>query len=208
VYTVDVARGGGTYNQLAFSPTGKAAIAHFGLDSDPQPALWLDYETDQGWQSLQLFAGEIGEQIGFGISPQGLWSLAYFDSGTKLLVYRQSADGVTWSPAENIDSDGLTGLYPSLAFDDQGNPAVAYYRCSDGGPKGDTCDPAQDGLFLARRRAGAWKTQSVRADSGSYEGMYTALAFVGGKAAIAFQSAYFDPVERTSKVGLHVAMEQ
>ena len=204
LYTVDVARGGGTYNRLAFYPTGKAAVAHYSLDY--QPAIWLDWETAQGWSSQKLFTGKIREQIGFAISAQGLYALAYFDDANKLLMYRESTDGATWTAADYVDRDGVTGYYPSLAFDDQGNPAIAYYRCGDYGVT-DGCDPAKDGLTLAIRRQGAWDTRKVVGDSSIYDGLYAALAFVGGKAVIAYQSSYFDPVAATSKVSLHIAKE-
>ena len=204
VYTVDVARGGGTYNRLAFSPAGKAAVAHYSLDY--QPAVWLDYETAQGWSSQKLFTGKIHEQLGFGISAQGLYALAYFDDAKQLLMYRESPDGATWTAAENVDRDGVTGYYASLAFDDQGNPAIAYYRCGDYGV-GDGCDASKDGLYLAVRRQGTWETRKVLGESGIYDGLYTALAFIGGKAVIAYQSNYYDPVAATSKVSLHIAKE-
>jgi hypothetical protein len=204
VYTVDVARGGGTYNRLAFSPTGKAAVAHYSLDY--QPAVWLDYETTQGWSSQKLFTGKIREQLGFAISAQGLYALVYFDDSKKLLMYRESTDGATWTAADYVDRDGLTGYYPSLAFDDLGNPAVSYYRCGDYGAN-DSCDANKDGLYLAIRRNGVWQTRKVLGDSGVNDGLHTALAFVGGKAVIAYQSNYFDPVAQTSKVSFHIAKE-
>jgi hypothetical protein len=204
VYTVDVSRGGGTYNRLAFSPTGKGAVAHYSLDY--QPSVWLDYEDAQGWQSQKLFTGPIREPVAFGIGATGLYAVAYFDSTSKLLMYRDSSDGATWTAAENIDRDGLTGYYPSLAFDEQGNPAVAYYRCGDYNGR-DDCDPAKDGLYLARRRAGVWDVRKVANDTAIYDGLYTALAFVNGKAVIAYQSVYADPIAGTSKVALHVAKE-
>jgi len=37
--------------------------------------------------------------------------------------------------------------------------------------------------------------------------VYPALAFVSGKAVIAYQASYYDPVARTSKVSLHIAKE-
>jgi hypothetical protein len=205
VYTVDVARGGGTYLRLAFSPTGKAAVAHYSLDY--RPAVWLDYQNAQGaWQSQKLFTGEIREQLGFAISAQGLYALAYFDSANQLLMYRESTDGATWLAADNIDRDGLTGYYPSLAFDDQGNPAVAYYRCNDYGA-GTSCDANKDGLYLSRRIAGIWQAVKVAGAAGVYDGLYTALAFVNGKAVIAYQSLYSDPVAQASKYTLHIAKE-
>jgi len=145
--------------------------------------------------------------LGFGISTQGLYALVYFDATNKLLMYRESNDGgATWTPADYIDRDGLTGYYPSLAFDDQGNPAVAYYRCNEYGA-GDSCNADKDGLYLARHRAGAWETRKVLGESGVLDGRYTALAFVNGKAVIAYQSSYFDTVAAASKTALHIAQE-
>lgn len=205
VYTVDVARGGGTYNRLAFSPTGKAAVAHYSLDY--MPAVWLDYETAQGWQSQKLFTGKILEGIGFGIGAQGLYALVYFDATSKVMMYRESSDGgVTWTPADSIDRDGLTGYYPSLAFDEQGNPAVAYYRCNNLGAV-DGCDGDKDGLYLARRRGTAWEAHKVLGEPGILDGTYPALAFVNGKAVIAYQSTYLDTAAKTSKTALQIAKE-
>jgi hypothetical protein len=204
VYTVDVARGGGTFNRLAFSPAGKAAVVHYSLDRNP--AIWLDLETTQGWTSQKLFTGEIRDAIGFAISAQGLYGLAYFDLGRKLLVYRESTDGETWTAAKDVDRDGMTGYFPSLAFDEQGEPAIAYYRCGDYAA-GDKCDANKDGLYLARRRQGTWESRKVLGEDGIHDGLHTALAFAGGKAVIAYQSSYFDPVANTSKVSLYVAQE-
>jgi hypothetical protein len=204
VFTTDVARGGGSYIRLGFSPAGKAAIVHY---NEHLPAIWLDHETDAGWESKQLFVGAIREQIGFAVSSSGLHALAYFDEPRQLLAYRESSDGSTWTAAQDVDSDGVTGYYPSLAFDDDGNPAIAYYRCGDYGVA-DGCDMNKDGLYLARRRAGTWDIQKIRGETGIRDGMYTALAFAGGKPVIAFQSSYYDSVAGGSKSILRVAQEQ
>ena len=172
VYTVDVARGGGTYARLV---------------------------------SQKLFTGAIGEQLGFAISANGLHALAYFDIARSLLAYKESPDGDTFTAAEDVDRNGVTGNYPSLAFDPDGNPAIAYYRCGDYGVTG--CQSTMDGLYLARRRSGIWTTTKVFGNEGTFEGMYTALAFVGGKAVIAFQSLHEDPIAMTSKVSLQIAKE-
>jgi hypothetical protein len=203
IYTVDVARGGGTYNRLAFSPAGKAAVVHYSLDRNP--AVWLDLETAQGWTSQKLFTGKIRESLGFGISAQGLFAVAYFEEGLRQLSYRESTDGATWTIAELVDRNGVTGYFPSLAFDDQGNPAIAYYRCAD---SGDSCEASKDGLYLARRRqGGGWQIRKVWGDASLLDGLYPALAFVGGKAVIAYQASYFDPIAKASKVSLHIAQE-
>jgi hypothetical protein len=203
LYTVDVARGGGTYNRLAFSPAGMAAVVHY---VEAKPTIWLDWQTATGWKSQKLFANKIGEQLGFGISSQGLYALAYFDLNRQTLAYRESADGTTWTVAEDVDRDGITGNFPSLAFDGQGNPAIAYYRCNDYGATGG-CDTEKDGLYLARRLNGVWVSRKISGESGITDGLYTALAFADGKAVIAFQTSYFDPVAKASKVGLSVAKE-
>jgi hypothetical protein len=203
IFTADVARGGGSYIRLGFSPAGKAAIVHY---NQHLPAIWLDHETDAGWESKQLFVGTIREQIGFAVSHQGLHALAYFDETRQLLAYRESSDGSSWTAVQDVDRDGVTGYYPSLAFDDSGNPAIAYYRCNDYGV-GDGCDMNKDGLFLARRSAGTWNIQRVSGESGVSDGTYTALAFVGGKAVIAFQTSYYDIAAGTSKAILRVAKE-
>ena len=203
IFTADVARGGGSYIRLGFSPAGNAAIVHYNMS---QPAIWLDHQTAQGWESKQLFVGNIREQIGFAVSSQGLHALAYFDDARQLLAYSESGDGSTWTAAEDVDRDGVTGYYPSLAFDDDGNPAIAYYRCGDYGV-GEGCDMDKDGLYLARRRAGTWDIQKIRGESGIRDGQYTALAFAGGKAVIAFQSSYYDLVAGASQAILRIAKE-
>jgi hypothetical protein len=204
IFTADVARGGGSYIRLGFSPAGKAAIVHY---NEHLPAVWLDHETDVGWESKQLFVGAIREQIGFAVSSSGLHALAYFDEARQLLAYLESSDGSTWTAVQDVDSDGVTGYYPSLAFDADGNPAIAYYRCGDYGA-GDGCDTNNDGLYLARRRAGTWDIQKVTGKNGIRDGLYTALAFAGGKAVIAFQSSYYDSVTGGSQASLRVAKEQ
>jgi hypothetical protein len=204
VYTVDVARGGGTYNRLAFTPAGKAAVVHY--IAAPQPAIWLDREGAAGWESQKLFTGPIREGLGFGVNSQGLHALAYYDDTLKQLAYRESADGSTWTAAEDVDQNGVTGYYPTLAFDDQGKPAIAYYRCGDSGA-GAGCDAAKDGLYLARRLDSSWDIRKVVGAPENLEGLYPALAFVDGKAVIAFQSTYYDPQAQTSKVSLRIAKE-
>lgn len=202
--TVDVARGGGTYLRLAFTPAGKAAVAHYNAD---KPSIWINRESDAGWQSQKVADGEIGEQLGFAVSRQGLFGLAFYDDGSSRLRFMESSDGATWSPPSNVDLDGSTGFYPSLAFDDAGEPAIAYYRCNSRGPSEPSCDASQDGLYLARRKGGTWQVQAVRTQSGLFEGLYPALAFVNGKAAIAYQERSFDPVSKQNTVTWWVAEE-
>jgi hypothetical protein len=162
------------------------------------------------WVAQAISAGQMGGlagqgELGFAISPKGLYAAAYYDAQNNLLMYTDSMDGAKWSPATSLDTIGYTGLYPSLAFDDNGDPAVAYYRCNTIGPMSTACDATTDGLYLARRVAGMWSRSVVTANPMLTDGMYPALAFVKGKAVIAYQQSSFDAVAKTSTVSWWVA---
>jgi hypothetical protein len=215
VLTIDVSRGGGEYNRVAITPAGLPAVLHFSTGSMPgvyvNQATTLgslaDQAADGGWSSEQIFSGQVGPQLGFGINAQGLFGAAYFDSDASELFYVESSDGSTWSTPQPVDTTGLTGQYPSLAFDPNGEPAIAYYRCS--GNHADTqCDATQDGLYLARRASGAWKAVVVHADPNVLDGLYPALAFAGGKAVIAFQITSYDAISATNSATWWVAEGQ
>jgi hypothetical protein len=217
VLTIDVARGGGTSNRIGFTPKGLPAVAQYSTGA--MPGVVVDralvggaisaQAADGGWTWSQPFNGQVGPQLGFAIDAQGLMAVAYFDSdpSTSRLFYVESSDGATWSSPVPVDTNGLTGQYPSLAFDPSGNPAVAYYRCSDN-VSVPQCDPAKDGLYLARRVGGSWNVETVHADPSVTDGLYPALAFVDGHVAIAFQITSSDPVSSTSSASWWIAEEQ
>jgi hypothetical protein len=215
VLTVDVSRGGGEYNRLAFTPKGLPVVAQYSTGG--MPGVVLDeglvggttgaQAADGGWTSSEPFNGQVGPQLGFAINAQGLMAVAYFDATTNRLFYIESTDGTTWSAPASVDNDGLTGQYPALAFDSSGNPAIAYYRCTDN-ISVTQCDPSQDGLYLARRTSGTWNVETVHDDPSVSDGLYPALAFVEGKAAIAFQITSFDAVSGTSSATWWIAEEQ
>ncbi len=215
ILTIDVSRGGGNFNRLALSPSGLPAVLEYSTGASPGVYVDRDVvkgglaaqEAAGGWSSTQVFAGQVGPQLGFAISAQGLFAAAYYDAGTSRLFYVESSDGSTWSSPTAVDDNGLTGQYPSLAFDSSGDPAIAYYRCarSTGATQ---CDPTQDGLQLARRKAGVWSAASVHGDASVTDGLYPALAFARDKAIIAFQVKSYDAVSRASSVSWWVAEEQ
>jgi len=215
VLTIDVSRGGGWYNRVAMTPAGLAAVLHFSTGA--MPGVYLnraatlgnlgDQEADGGWSSELIFSGQVGPQLGFGINAQGVFGVAYFDATSLLLAYVESPDGSTWTEPLTVDAYGLTGQYPSLAFDSNGEPAIAYYRCS-ASHANTQCDEMADGLYLARRTGGAWKTVAVHSDPNTYDGLYPALAFVGDKAVVAFQVISYDAVSAISSSTWWVAEEQ
>ncbi len=215
VLTIDVSRGGGTYNRIAFSPAGLPSVVQFDktgqapgvyIDSQVTAGAFSAQEASGAWVSQLISAGQVGVQLGFAISPQGLYAVAYYDEGTGRLLYTESKDGTTWSAPTSVDLNGTTGQYPSLAFDASGNPAIAYYRCSQV-IESTTCDPSTDGLYLARRTGTAWVPAVISAKPDLTDGLYPALAFVGGKAVIAFQESSYDAISKTTSVSWWVAEE-
>jgi hypothetical protein len=223
VLTIDVSRGGGDYNRVAFTPAGLPAVLQWNTNNtgNPSPGVYINRQTKPGafsaqaaagvWTAQAIYSGQMGMnagqgELGFAISPIGLYAVAYYDAQSNLLTYTDSMDGTKWStPTSNIDTIGYTGLYPSLAFDENNDPAIAYYRCNGIGPMSNSCNAATDGLYLARRVGGLWSRSVVTANPNLTDGMYPALAFVKGKAVIAYQQSSYDAVAKTSTVSWWVA---
>ena len=209
ILTVDVSRGGGTYGRLAFTPAGDPAIAHYNGERDlATDGIWVNHAAAGVWTATRASAAKIGEMLGFAISAAGTWGIAYFDDAGIRLSYIESTNGADWSAPVDVDTDGITGQFPSLAFDADGQPAIAYYRCNDYDPVKRSCDRDKDALLLARRSAGAWQIDKVSAQPGVFDGYYPSLGFVAGKAVVAYQVRTFDPGSNTNGFELHVAREQ
>lgn len=209
ILTVDVARGGGSYNHLGFR-SGLPVIAHYNGERNlATDGVWVDRDSGGGkWTSTRISEARVGEVIGFAVSAAGVVAVAYHDADDLSLKYLESHNGSDWSRPEVVDNDGVTGQFPALAFGPDQQPAIAYYRCRDYDPGKKSCDSARDGLMLARRGAGGWSSEKVVARAGVTEGMYPALAFSRGKAVIAYQSLTFDPGSNSTTVALEAAREQ
>ena len=214
ITTVDVARGGGTYARLAFLPSGDPAILHYNGERDlAVDGLWLDFVVGGAWKAQRIADVRAGEQLGFAIRPakgesDQLFAVAFFDEAGGKLVYLESVNGADWRAPADVDTDGITGQFPSLAFGPDGEPAIAYYRCRDYDPKDRNCDRDKDGLFVARRANGVWRVETVVAEAGVFDGGYSSIGFVAGKAVIAYQTRSYDPSAMKSTFELHVARER
>jgi hypothetical protein len=208
--TVDVAFGGGEYNKLVYDPAGRAVVAHYNsAGGATESGIWVEHESSATlWSYTKVSPAVAGEQLGFAVSPAGVYGLAYYDRDRQRLSYLESSDGMTWQAPVDIDVDGNTGMYPSLAFAPDGEPAVSYYRCNEYNPNSSNCDPNHDGLHYARRSGGNWATQVVQATGEVTDGLYTSLVFSAGKAVIAFGTQTFDPGTGTTQSQLVVAREQ
>ena len=215
VLTVDVSRGGGQYNHIGFTPAGLPAVLQYN-EKGQSPGVYLNMQTKSGgfsaqeatgvWVANQISTGQIGQGLGFAISTKGLMAAAYYDQSSSRLVYKDSMDGMKWSVAAAIDTNGYFGFAsPAIAFDSNGDPAVAYYRCNSQGPSVTSCDPSTDALLLARRSGTTWTRTIVSANANINDGMFPALAFVDGKAAIAYQTSSYDAIAKATTVGWSVA---
>jgi hypothetical protein len=160
------------------------------------------------WVADQLYVGQLSDQgqLGFAISKSGIYAAAFNEMQSGLLMYTESMDGTTWSTPVTVDVNGTTGQYPSLAFDADGNAAIAYYRCSSV-EMATSCDAATDGLYLARRAGTTWSITAVSANPDINDGLFPALAFVNGKAVIAFQETGYDPISKQSTITWWAAEE-
>ena len=206
--TLDVAHGGGNYLRIGATGDGRLSVAHYnGQGAKADNGIWVHRDTPAGWVRQLITPTRIGEQLGFDVATSGLHGVAFYDVDQKRLAYLESADADVWTDPEYVDTDGDTGRYPSLAFDGNGEPAIAYYRCNDYSPKTTNCDQNKDGLYLARRVQGAWVKQKIAADGVSADGMYPAITFVGGKVLIAFQKKTLDPSSNVTKSELYLAQE-
>jgi uncharacterized heparinase superfamily protein len=104
----------------------------------------------------------------------GRLHLVYYERDQRTLKYSvRGADG-RWSMVQTVDDDAGAGLYPSLALDGRGTPAVAYFD----GDRGD--------LKFARLVGGAWQTERI--DTRGSTGLYPSLAYHrdGSTAIIAY----------------------
>lgn len=208
VRTIDGAKGGGEYLRAAFTSDGLLSVAFYnGEGATQHNGLWVLRENGAGFEHTLITAEQAGESIGFAVTPAGYHMIAWYSVKDKRLKFADSNDGVVWSEPEDVDTNGNIGLYPSLAFDSNGNAAIAYYRCNDYKPNDDACDQSKDGLYLARRSGSSWTKAKVIGDASIADGLYPAITFAGGKAVIAYQKRVFDPSGNTTSSELYLAKE-
>ena len=232
---IDLARGSGLFNALAFDADSNPVVAFYNgkygmltfdrlvddafngtvecaSQADCPDGLECIQSTGWCWNVIARPAQAMqNASISMVVAPDGRYLVAYFDPDEKNLMLAQSADGLDWQTSI-IDSDGSTGLFPSLLIDPQsGMPMVAYYRCSDYRPGELNCNPNQDGARLAIF-SGEWPGELIQqnkwkknqdlidmADSASLEGSQVELAVTAdGKVGIAYNYSWVDPVDSSS----------
>ncbi|MBS2031910.1 MAG: hypothetical protein JST54_28695 [Deltaproteobacteria bacterium] len=126
--------------------------------------------------------------VGFG--------LAWADMSTSKVYYSSSSDGQNWAPYTEAYGAGTGGWYPSLAFDVNHLPALAFYVCSqEPGVNQGSCPPAEDELRLANYKPnGHWPSVTIDSEGG----YYPTLMYNGGQAVVVY---------RTLAGGIRIAMQ-
>ncbi len=236
---VDLARGSGISNSLAFDQNNDPAVAFYNgkygyltfdrrvdgaftgtiecVSQDDCPeGLECVQSTGWCWNVIARPSQEMEPlSISLAVAPDGRYLVAYFDPDSKNLMLAQSDTGLNWTTSI-IDSDGSTGLFPSMIIDpDSGMPMVAYYRCSNYDPDDLVCNHNQDGPRLAVF-AGEWpgelnqqnkwkKNQDLidTSDPDATDGRHIKLAVTAdGQVGVAYNYSWVDPVDGTSHQAL------
>jgi hypothetical protein len=154
----------------------KSELYFAQLTGSTWSAVLIDKNTSQG--SLVL-------------NPLGEPSIAYIaggstgKKGTPAGLKLAQRSGSTWT-AEMVDSQG--GSFPFLAYDLNGNPAIAYQP------------PSNNAIKLARKIGGSWNLQVVES-GGTNWGRYASVAFnpVTGHPAVYHGSVTFNMPAQAAK---------
>jgi subtilisin family serine protease len=131
---------------------------------DIENALNLASARAPGLSGSDSGVGVRGNNNALMFDAQGILHFAYFDTGDGTIKYAtRSTDGF-WSTVQNIDNSGDTvGTYLSMALDQRGRPAVAYF------------DVAHSDLKYSAFDGSQWNAQTV--DSKNSVGLYPSLIF-------------------------------
>jgi len=117
-------------------------------------------------------------QVGFG--------LAWADMTASKVYYSSSTDGQTWAPYSLAFGAGTGGWYPSLAFDPNHLPAVAFYVCAkEPGVNQGNCPAEEDDLRVANFKPDGHWIQSVIDPAGGY---YPTLMYNGGQMIVVYRT--------------------
>ena len=126
---LDAGWGGGIHLRLGVR-NGFPAVAHWSEDEHPgKPqfgkGVWVVTYDGTTWDRTRVVPDiNLGYRLTFDVFEERM-GLAYQLPADQKLIYWESADNVTWDRMV-VDQSGNTGFAPSLAFDPNGDPGVAY----------------------------------------------------------------------------------
>ncbi|MCZ6691760.1 MAG: fibronectin type III domain-containing protein [Planctomycetota bacterium] len=172
-WSIEVVDSGVFYNALAFDPLdGNPSIA-YGSDTEANFADW----NGSSWDIEHVDSG--ATDVDHGYNSGGVPGMAYLKGGNrkKKLIFAERA-GSSWT-FETVDSGLSAGIELSLAYDDNGNPALAYEN---------------NGLKFAHWNGSSFDIETV--DNNGVRPSFASLAYGGsGNPAIAYRFQYDDGTE-------------
>ena len=140
---------GGNENDLAFARDGTLHLAWF--DSTDLTLKYAARRPDGLWGRTQIVDPDgplMGQYVSLAVDEGGVPSVAYFDGNRgdlRFASYRPEG----WQ-TQVLDTRQSVGLYPSLAFDADNRPTIAYYfRGTDRARDGDLRTVHYDGTRWA-----------------------------------------------------------
>lgn len=189
---VDPERSGGTFGNITYAANGNPVVA-YNLENESagedRVGVWGAAYDGTEWVLSKISDSQTPYKVAIGTAPSGTVYLAFYDANAADLVVATSSDnGLTWQ-SEAIDQSGKTGLHPSMTFDGEGRPIIAYTYC---GETSDRDCPGQLGprseVRVARLEGSEWQTYLVDDGQGfGSVGLFTSVVVdPNGKIGIAF----------------------
>jgi hypothetical protein len=210
--TIKESNGDGEFNVLLYDQDCHPVVLGFSsVKTGFLGGIRLAVQRGSVWDITQVAAGGTSERPGFATDGNGLFAAAYYDpagGGTGALYYKESNDLAKWSEKRFVDPSAYShGKYASLAFDQQGNPAVSYYRSGPAGSSG--ADFTEDALMFAYRIDGTWKVWEVDTGGDYACGRYTSLRFNShNQPVIAYECTIYNNIDERFDSTLKVALGQ
>jgi hypothetical protein len=192
----NVPKGSGGLNSLVLA-NGAPAIAWSLMASGPRSTptqLWFTRQKNGAFDAIHptLIKKDLGDAVA---GPSLAWhrdagyGIACEDRAARQLYYFSSADGDDWTSVapQRVSGLGTSGWWPSLAFDPDGLPNIAFFNCSNrAGVAESACDLHE--LVLATQPPDQVWSNALPRVVDAAGGYLPRLAYVNGKAAIAYKS--------------------
>ena len=196
---VDPGEGAGTANAIIFDTEGRPIVFYaIPIESNivSRHGVWAARRNSDGtWDKIQLHSGATGYRISAAMDPVHGEPVAAFYSGPdygikirRLVGGEDFTNMDLWTSEIVRDARYDEGQYVSLAFSQEGDMALAYFRCRLYDGTNDACNPNDEAVVFAVNQRGSWKREVVRSGDGMECGMYPTLAISADDTAnIAFQ---------------------
>jgi hypothetical protein len=122
---------------------------------------------------------QLGRYPSIARSNNGTIGVAYYDATNGALKYiERDASSGAWSTPIQVDGDGRTGSYPSLAYNNKNNPFISYWT--------DVNDNGNDILRLINKNGTAGWGTATPIDSGPDVGRYSSMVFTANGWAMSY----------------------